>query len=382
MALRKIAVLGCGLVGSAIAKEISSWENTQLKVIDKNPKALQSLKTNLNCDCFEADFSDAKRIKELISDMDYVVSAVPGFLGLQMLRTCIEAKKNVVDIAFMPEDPSVLNELAIQHGVNAIVDCGVAPGMSNILLAHAGSQLDEFDTGKIFVGGLPQKREKPWEYKAVFSPVDVIEEYTRPARFLLNKKIVEKEALSDIEVLYFNETGPLEAFNTDGLRSLLYTLKANNLIEKTLRYPGYIDKIKVLKDSGFFNNETIRMDDKEVNILEFTSKILFDDWKLGPEDEDFTVMRIIAEGKKGNEKLRIGWDLFDTYEQKSGIHSMARTTGYTATSVLKLRIEGARFNPGVIFPEQLCEYKGFVAHLLSKLKEKQINYNEFVEQIK
>ena len=128
--------------------------------------------------------------------------------------------KNTVDIAFFAENPFGLDELAQKNNVTAVVDCGVAPGMSNVLIGHAEQQLDRVESALIYVGGLPELREWPFEYKAGFSPIDVIEEYTRPARYVENGHVVIRPALSDPELIDFPSVGTLEAFNTDGLRTL------------------------------------------------------------------------------------------------------------------------------------------------------------------
>lgn len=144
-----------------------------------------------------------------------------------------------------------MDTLAKQKNVTAIVDCGVAPGMSNWVLGHYNTQMkiQEFEC---MVGGLPMQRIKPWEYKAPFSPVDVIEEYIRPARYVVNGEIITRPALSDAELIDFPVVGTLESFNTDGLRSILFTMKhIPNMKEKTLRYPGHIALIQSLQKPGF-----------------------------------------------------------------------------------------------------------------------------------
>jgi len=156
-------------------------------------------------------------------------------------------------------------------------------------------QIDAFE---IYVGGLPRIRKKPFEYKAPFSPVDVIEEYTRPARLMENGNIIVQPALTEREWMHFDEIGTLETFNTDGLRSLLFTMPhIKNQKEKTLRYPGHIDLIIALKESGFFSKEKINVDGKEISPLQFTSKILFNEWKLGADEEELTVMKVILKSK-------------------------------------------------------------------------------------
>jgi lysine 6-dehydrogenase len=257
---------------------------------------------------------------------------------------------------------------------------GVAPGMSNVLVGHACSELEEPTNVKIYVGGLPRIREWPYEYKAVFSPVDVIEEYTRPARFVENGNCIIKPALSDPELLDFPCIGTLEAFNSDGLRSLIKTIKCSNMIEKTLRYKGHIEIIKVLRDTGFFDKKPIELNGTKISPLEFTSKILFPKWKLNEGDEDLTVMRIIVEGVQKNKSIRYTYDLLDYYNTQTCVHSMARTTGYAATMALRTISNGLYESIGISTPEFLGKDKNCVDFMLNGLAQRGIYYTETIEE--
>jgi saccharopine dehydrogenase-like NADP-dependent oxidoreductase len=310
-----------------------------------------------------------------------VINAVPGFLGFQTLRAVIEAKKNVIDIAFFSEDPFLLDELAQKNGVTAIVDCGVAPGMSNILVGHVHHLLDRTHSVLIYVGGLPEIRIWPYEYKAVFSPLDVIEEYIRPARYVENGKMVVRPALSDAEYLNLPNISTLVAFNSDGLRTLARTLDIPNMKEKTLRYPGHIEKIAVLRETGFFSQEPVEINGVRLRPLDFTAKLLFPKWKLLPGETDITVMQVIVEGEKGGEKVRYIYDLFDRYDNVSSVHSMARTTGYTATTAVRMICGGLYKRQGIIAPEFIGEQPECVEFMLKELFERGVVYRQRIEKI-
>jgi saccharopine dehydrogenase-like NADP-dependent oxidoreductase len=241
----KAIVLGCGLVGGLIAKDLAKYKNFQVTVADIDEKKLDKLIKEAEIQGVKADLSDSSNIKEIVAEQDIVIGAVPGFLGFNMLRSVIEAGKNIVDISFMAEDTLSLDELAKNKGVTAVVDMGVAPGMSHMIVGYVDSLLDETESATILVGGLPVIREWPYEYKIAWSPKDVIEEYIRPARLIEGGKIVEKPALSELELVNLPKIGTLEAFNTDGLRSLLYTIKIPSMKERTLRYPGYAEKMRM-----------------------------------------------------------------------------------------------------------------------------------------
>jgi len=246
--------------------------------------------------------------------------------------------------------------------------------MSHILVGYLESYFDQLDNALIYVGGLPKKREWPYEYKAVFSPVDVLEEYTRPSRIIENGKLVVKEALSEPELLNFAPIGTLEAFNSDGLRTLSKTIKATNLKEKTLRYPGHIEIMKILRETGFFDQEEKQIAGVNIRPIDFTSSLLFPKWELKPGENDFTIMQVYGEGIKDGVKENISFDLYDEFDPITGIHSMARTTGYTATSALRMLINNVYTQKGLTLPEYLGRDEKCVVYLLDELKARGINY--------
>jgi len=268
-----------------------------------------------------------------------------------MMKDVIIAGKNIVDISFYPEDPFGLDELAKQHNVIAVMDCGVAPGMGNIIFGYHNNSM-QISNYECLVGGLPVKREWPYEYQAVFSPIDVIEEYIRPARFVQNKQLIIKEALSETELIEFDEIGTLESWNSDGLRSLIKTMNhVPNMIEKTLRYPGCVEYLKVLRASGFFSYEPIDINGTAIRPIDLTSKLLFPKWEMKEGDKDFTIMRIIMKGQEEGKKITYRYDLLDRYEDNT--ISMARTTGFTCTAVANLVLDKKYTRTGISPPEYL-----------------------------
>jgi lysine 6-dehydrogenase len=373
--MKQVIVLGAGLVGGPMALDLASDFN--VTVVDKNAYTLQKLRDqNSKIQTQQADLFDPAVVTPLVQPYDFVISAVPGFMGFRTLQAIIKAGKPVVDIAFFPENPFELDDLAKQHGVTAIMDCGVAPGMSNVLVAHANHLLDKANTALIYVGGLPQIRQWPYEYKAVFSPLDVIEEYTRPARYVENSQLVVRPALSDAEYLDFPGIGTLEAFNSDGLRSLIDTLKIPNMKEKTLRYPGHIEKMAVLRETGFFSQEPIQVNGVSIRPLDVTAKLLFPMWEMKPGEYDLTVMKIIVDGEKDGQPYRYEWDLLDRFDIKSGIHSMARTTGYTTTVALRMIADGLFTRVGVSAPEHIADDTRCVDFMLAGLKHRGVTYKQ------
>ena len=366
-----IAVLGAGMVGGVMALDLAKEHSvTSIDVSEKNLQSIQ--KKDAAVKTIQADLKDYASYKNLLAPFDLIVTAVPGFMGFAVLKAVIECGKNVADISFFPENALQLDALAKENNVTVITDCGVAPGMSNYIIGRYNEEI-KIDAFEVYVGGLPKIRKKPFEYKAPFSPIDVIEEYTRPARLMENGNIVIKPALTEPEWMQFDEIGTLETFNTDGLRSLLFTMPhIKNQKEKTLRYPGHIDLIIALKESGFFNTEKINIDGKEISPLQFTSKILFNEWKLGDEEEELTVMKVILISA---EKI-IEYNLLDRYDTSTKTSSMSRTTGYTCTASANLIAKNLFNDKGVFPPELVGKHKQAFDFVITYLKERNVVWNK------
>lgn len=371
--MTKIIVLGAGMVGSAMAIDLS--KKYAVTVADLSGKALDRLKEK--CAAIHTQLLNAKDKAQLIaaiSPFDLVVCAVPGFMGFETLKTIIGTGKNVVDISFFPENSLELDALAKQKGVTAIVDCGVAPGMDNIILGYYNEKMKLTDF-ECLVGGLPKVKKWPFNYKAPFSPVDVIEEYTRPARYVENSNIVIKPAMSDIEHVEIPGVGTLETFNSDGLRSIIFTMPhIPNMKEKTMRYPGHIEKVCALRDAGFFGTEPVQLNGVDIVPLEFTSKILFSEWKLGETEEELTVMRVTVVGEENGMKKKVAYHLHDEYNKDTHTSSMARTTGYTATAAVNLILHGMFAEKGVFPPELVGKHEVCFNYFINYLKERGVNY--------
>ncbi len=377
----RIVVLGAGLVGATMARDLADEAGWKVTVADVSAKSIRSLKNDPRIRLVRADLSRQRQVAKLASGSDLVIGALPGFMGFKTLETVIKTGKNIVDISFFPEDPFRLDRLAKKKSVTAIVDCGVAPGCSNMLTGHAVSLLDKTHNALCYVGGLPRARVWPYEYRIVFSALDVIEEYLRPARYIENGKLVVKPALSDPELLDFPGVGTLEAFNTDGLRTLADTIDAPNMKEKTMRYPGHIEKMKLLRDTGFFGKEPVKIGRVSVRPIDVTAKILFPVWKLQDDEQDFTVMRVIVEGIRRRKRLRYTYDLYDTYDVKTGTTSMARTTGYACTVAARMVCAGVFSQKGVCPPEYIGRNEKAYQFMIDGMKKRNIVYRETISRL-
>ena len=371
---KKIIVLGGGMVGSAMCADLSG--DYEVTCADFNIDVLHSLESELKIKTLPCDFSKQEEIQRAIAPFDLVIGAVPGFLGFEVLKTVIESKKNCVDISFFPENALLLDELAKTNNVTVVVDCGVAPGMCNMMAGYHYKRMKMTDY-ECLVGGLPVVRVKPYEYKAPFSPIDVIEEYTRPARYIQDGKMITKEALSEAELLHFEQCGTLESFNTDGLRSLALTMPdVPNMKEKTLRYPGHIDLMRIFRETGLFSKEKIKTRQAEVSPLEVFSKLLFREWKYQPGEEDFTIMRVTVSGEEKNQKIKYVYTLYDRYNNETGVMSMARTTGYTATAAARLVLENKFSRKGISPPEFVGEDEACFNFVVKYLEERKVFYEK------
>lgn len=374
----RATVLGAGRVGAAIAKDLARDGEFEVTVADLSQSALEAFDTVVGVKAVQADLSKGEAVAAAVAGADIVVGAVPGHMGFATAQAVLEAGKPLVDISFFEQDPFDLEGIARTNNLVAVFDCGIAPGCGNIILGYLQSILDEVESFECLVGGLPLARTWPFEYKAPFSPSDVIEEYTRPARFVDHGKIVTRPALSEPELVDFPAIGTLEAFNTDGLRTLLATSKIPFMKERTLRYPGHIEKMRVLREMGLFAKQPVQLRGQSVVPLEMTSKLLFPMWQLMDGEEDLTIMKVAVEGTRGQAKARYEYDLLDRYDAETKTLSMARTTGYTCTAAVRLVARGIYKTPGVSPPEFLGRAPGCYLFVMQELAKRGVVFRETV----
>lgn len=363
------------MVGRAIALDLAvDYSVTSFDVDEQNLKQLKE--RNESISTVKADLKNYGNYSTWLTAFDLVVTAVPGFMGFDCLKAVINCGKNIADISFFPEDALQLDSLAKQKGVTVITDIGVAPGMSNLIIGRHNEEMT-IKNFECYVGGLPAHPQAPFYYKAPFSPIDVIEEYMRPARLKEKGEIVTRPALTEREILSFSGVGNLEAFNTDGLRSLLFTMKhIPDMKEKTLRYPKHIDLIIALKQAGFFDEQEIIINGASISPLQFCSKLLIQNWKLGAEEEELTVMKVIIEGEENRKAKRIEYDLLDRYDFSTKTSSMARTTGYTCSAAVNLIIKGLFNEKGVFPPELVGKHKECFDFVFSYLEKRGIYWKK------
>ncbi|MBU0743166.1 saccharopine dehydrogenase NADP-binding domain-containing protein [bacterium] len=375
--MKKICVLGAGLVGGPMALDLAADEGFEVTVADRDEATLAQLAARAPLRTALRDLSDPAAVGELAAASDLVLEAMPGRLGFHTLRTVIESGRDVVSISFFAEDPFDLDELARARGVTALVDCGVFPGMGSALIMDAVTRrLDRADAVTVLVGGLPEHPRPPLYYRSVFSPADVIEEYVRPARHLENGVVVVRPALSDVEPVYFEDVGDLECFSTDGLRTLLRTIPCPDIREKTLRLTGTAAQMGLLRDLGLFDEDPVRIEGRDVRPRDMALALLGPLWRMPGGEGDLTVMRIEVAGETDGAPRTVRWDLIDHWDRDAGVPSMARTTGYTATAAVRMVADGTYTRAGISPPEYLGREKSHVDRLLRDLGERGVVYRE------
>lgn len=376
-----IVVLGGGRVGSAIVRDLVAEDDFDVLVVDLDPVRVERM-TEFGADGVVADLSQGATVSKAVRDADLVVGAVPGFMGYRTVERVLQEGRPIVDISFFPEDAFGLEELAEKAGVPCLFDCGVAPGLSNLVLGRMEAHLDSTSSFHCLVGGLPVERTWPWEYKAPFSPGDVIQEYVRPARLREAGQDITRPALSDVELVHFPGLGSLEAFNTDGLRSLLKTSDTPNMVEKTMRYPGHAVRMRILREAGFFSDEEIQAASGSVRPRDVTEALLFSAWNFDEGEPDLTVMRIVVEGEKDGKHLRHTYNLLDYYNPDTETMSMARTTGYTCTALVNVVARGLWSQPGLAPPEIVGRNADCFDAVVKHLEERGVHIFQRVNELK
>ena len=345
--MARICVLGGGLVGRFVACALHERQHT-VKVVDADVLSEMPIEIEVI-----QDFVRLETLPELVSGFDVEINCLPGRIGHAIRPSLLSIEGlSVADLAFTAEDPMEYDQLAKDHGSRLIYDVGIAPGLSNALLMDAQCRMGKLSSAKIWVGGNPQKPDEEWSYMAPFSPSDVIEEYTRPARIRRNGKNVTESALSDRHLIPVPGYGPMEAFLTDGVRSLLDTIDSEELLEYTVRWPGHIDRYL----SG---------NDSEEELIEA--------WEFDSDRPEFTWLSVEISNEDGLEK----WDIID--EGLDGWSSMARTTGLVTVEVAEMLADGSISQSGVMPPEHLGQDPVLLHRLVNAMQKEGVRIHSSSE---
>ncbi len=367
----KAAVIGAGMMGSAVAWDLARSDDIdELTVADLREDRLNLIreKASRRVKTERIDVLDARALKRFLEGCDVAVSALPHGTVHPVDVIAVNVGAKLVNIAFEDEQMA-LRERAKKSGAVLIPGCGVAPGLSNILVAEGARIMDSAVEGHIFVGGLPQKPLPPLSYRLVFSVKGLVREYLT-ARIIRRGKVLSVKPFEDIQRVRFPKpVGVVEAFFTDGLGSSIYTLShLRELDERTLRWPGHAEKIKFLIDAGFFSNEVVETESGRIAPVDLSSAVLQKLLTRG-DPRDLTVMRVEVLGSREGRKAKVVFDLVDFYDEKSGLTSMGRTTGFTAAVVARMVGRHEIQEKGVLPPETALDRRQ-VKQLLSELAGK------------
>ena len=374
----RVLVLGCGRMGSAIAMDmVQSEEVSRVVVGDFDEKKTEQLTAKLKSDKIlrqRVDVTDQQITMKLMKNFDIVISALPHGINVLASKAAVEAGVHLVDLAY-EEQQWELDTPAKEAGVTLIPGCGVAPGLTNILAGYGVSLMDEVDEIHIICGGIPQKPVPPLGYRIVFSTQGLVNMYCRKSRIVRNGKIVEVDTLSGLEKVEFPRVGELEAFYTDGLSTLLRTMKrrVKNMDEKSARWPGHAEKIKAFRNTGFFDIEPIEVDGVKIVPRKVAISILDKALRLG-EEKDVTVLRVDATGKKDGNNVEYSFVMVDFFDEERRVTSMARTTGCTAAIVGRMVARGDIQERRVVPPE--VAVAGKFERLITELADRGIRIQE------
>jgi lysine 6-dehydrogenase len=372
----KMLVLGAGLQGSACAFDLlQNPEVREVRLadisIDHLPEFLAPY-SGKRLIPTPLDVRNEEAVSAVMRESDAVMSAIPYYFNLRLAELAVKAGTHFSDLGGNTEivfSQKKLNDEAAAKGVTVIPDCGVAPGMVNILSQYGISQLDKTDKVRIYVGGLPQHPEPPLNYQVVYSLEGVLDYYTTLSWILRDGKREQVKALSEIEPVEFpGSVGTLEAFHTAGGLSTMgfrYEGKIPSMEYKTLRYPGHAKIMEAIRDLGLLDLDPIevkgaRVVPRDVTIAAMTPHLTKHD------SPDLVALRVTVEGTKDGKPKKLGWELVDKYDAKHGISAMMRTTGYSLSITGQMQARGEVGPPGVHTPDEAVPAEKYIAELAKR----------------
>jgi lysine 6-dehydrogenase len=389
--MKRYAVIGASMMGRVIAKDLLETEiDAHVTLLDLDTGLLEEV-TELLADIPEVndrlatqqvDVRDTARVAQALQGHDAAIAALPHACALDALKAGIQAGVSTVDlVGSKPELRRELDGAATEAGVLIVPGMGVAPGLSNVFIGRGVEVLDEAHEGVIYVGGIPVQRTPPLEYQTVYSLVSMFGAVQRPARIWREGEWGEVEAFTGLELVEFEPPiGKLEAYYTDGLASLVLTMDGkfrDVLEEKTLRYPGFADRVGFLKECGLLEMEPVDVGGVELAPRDMLIRQLSPLLKLGPKG-DILAMRVIVKGQSLGRDYTHIFELVDFMDRDTGDTAMARTTGYPATITARMMALGAIAEEGVRFPEEVFSGPLFDV-LVSELKERGVEVTHAVE---
>jgi len=366
-------VLGAGLQGSACAHNLLQDKDVELVTLaDLNPNRLPKFLAPLvgkRLRTVPFDASDYPAVVELMKGHDAAMCALPYYFNEPMTRAAIDGGAHFSDLGGNTEivfQQKKLDASAAAKDLSVIPDCGLAPGMVNILAAEGIRRLDTARSVRIYVGGLPQHPEPPLNYQIVYSLEGALDYYTTPSWVLRNGKAIQVDALSELEDQQFPApVGTLEAFHTGGGISTMpfaWENRIETMEYKTLRYPGHVAIMRPIRELGLISNTPIPV--KGTNVVPRDLFIAAVQPKLfKPEGRDLVALRVVVSGLKAGKETSVRFELLDYYDAGHGISAMMRTTGYSLATTGLIQARGAVTAKGVKTPDEAMPFRGYVDRL-------------------
>ncbi|MEK4698290.1 saccharopine dehydrogenase C-terminal domain-containing protein [Solibacillus sp. FSL R7-0668] len=372
----KVVVLGAGLMGKEVARDlVNSHDVENVLLADVSIEKAQAFVDTLNTNKVEVVQLDAdsdKDLRDVISRGDIVVNALFYTFNERVARAAIDVGVHAVDlgghIGGVTEAVLQLNDLAVAKGVTIVPDLGVAPGMINILAGYGVTKLDEVDSIKLYVGGIPTEPKPPLHYTQVFSLDGVFDHYTEPSKMIQKGVLSEVQSLTGIEPIYFDEFGVLEAFYTSGGISTLYKTfpDVKTLEYKTIRYKGHAEKFQLLAELGFLDKgNVVEAGGHEVNVREVTREVLKKKLDLGKK-VDAVLLRAIISGEKSEEQITYEYEMVVRKDLENNVTAMARATANTISVVAQMIGKGSIIARGVFAPETVVPGREFIQEMAKR----------------
>jgi lysine 6-dehydrogenase len=372
----KMLVLGAGLQGSACAYDLlQNDEVTEVRLADLHMSHLPDFLgpySGKRLIPTPIDVRDHEAVGALMREADAVMSAIPYYFNFELAKQAVAAGVHFCDLGGNTEivfEQKTLNDEAVAKGITVIPDCGLAPGMVNILSEYGIRQLDSVDEVKILVGGLPQNPEPPLNYQIVYSLEGVLDYYTTLSWIIRDGKRTQVKALSEREPIQFPEpVGELEAFHTAGGLSTMafrYEGKIPSMEYKTLRYPGHAAIMEAIRDLGFLDQQPIEVKGGRVAPRDLAIAT------MGPRltkegGRDLVALRVTVRGKKNGQPKTLGWELVDLYDETHGISAMMRTTGYSLSITGQMQARGEIALKGVHTPDECMPAEKYISELAKR----------------
>lgn len=387
--MKKVIILGAGMMGHVMASELVKEKDIDLTIADFSIENLEAVKKACNIKTVQVDFSVAGEAKKLVKDYDLIVGALPKFLAAQTAMEILETGVDMVEVSGLDyanksaEDRKAMEDAAAKTGATIALGIGLAPGMINVFTGYAASKLDKPMNANLLVGGLPVIRKKPYEYKLVFSLIGTLGQFVFPVKVVKNNQILVQEACSEVEEIEFEELGTLEAFTTNGLTSLMHTHKdiIPDMKEMTIRYPGHVEKIKLLRESGLLSYDYIDFKGAKFRPVDFTSEMLLPSWKMQAGEMDLTPVRADISGIQDGKETNYHWELVDYFDPKTNYTSMARTTCFPALIMARLMLDGKfKYSGGLCHPEYIGQNHEVFDILMKEHEKRGVFYKHKVVQ--